>query len=157
MTRSGADLALLLLGGFRALADAGSAELARRGYDKIRPVHDFALRSILAGADTTAELARELGISKQAVIKTVGFLEAEGYVAVEADERDGRRRLYSLTHRGRGLLRTGEQVFNELRDAWAQRIGADQLEAVGDALADLGVRAPAHLDAAGWFSGSSAE
>jgi DNA-binding MarR family transcriptional regulator len=157
MTRSGADLALLLLGGFRALADAGSAELAERGYDKIRPIHDFALRSIVAGADTTAELARELGISKQAVIKTVGFLEAEGYVAVAADERDGRRRLYRLTDRGQALLRTGEQVFNELRDRWARRIGATELEALGDALADLGIRAPTHLDAAGWFSGSPAE
>ncbi|MBO3084700.1 MarR family winged helix-turn-helix transcriptional regulator [Cellulomonas fengjieae] len=157
MTRSGADLALLLLGGFRALADAGSAELAERGFDKIRPIHDFALHSIVAGAETTAELAHELGISKQAVIKTVGFLEAEGYVTVAADERDGRRRLYSLTERGQELLRTGQEVFDELRDRWAQRIGADQVEALGDALADLGVRAPAHHDAAGWFSGSPAE
>src|SRR6266699_3218661 len=32
MSRSGADLALLLLGGFRSLVDAAIAELARRGY-----------------------------------------------------------------------------------------------------------------------------
>ena len=41
MSRSGADLALLLLGGFRSLADAASVELAERGHEKIRPVHDF--------------------------------------------------------------------------------------------------------------------
>src|SRR5450756_911534 len=31
MSRSGADLALLLLGGFRSLVDAATAELARHG------------------------------------------------------------------------------------------------------------------------------
>ena len=66
MSRSGANLALLLLGGFRALAGAASAELARRGHEKIRPVHDFTIRSIDAGADTAAELGRHLGVSKQA-------------------------------------------------------------------------------------------
>ncbi len=66
MSRSGADLALLLLGGFRSLADAASVELAERGHEKIRPVHDFAIRSIDAGADTASELGRQLGVSKQA-------------------------------------------------------------------------------------------
>jgi hypothetical protein len=56
VARSGADLALLLLGGFRALADAASVELAARGHEKIRPVHDFAIRTIDAGADTASEL-----------------------------------------------------------------------------------------------------
>jgi hypothetical protein len=33
VSRSGADLALLLLGGFRTLVDAAIVELARRGYE----------------------------------------------------------------------------------------------------------------------------
>ena len=85
MARSGADLALLLLGGFRALADAASAELAERGYEKIRPVHDFAIRTIDAGADTASELGRQLGVSKQAAAKTISFLEERGYVSGEVD------------------------------------------------------------------------
>ncbi|WP_315093566.1 MarR family winged helix-turn-helix transcriptional regulator [uncultured Cellulomonas sp.] len=157
MSRSGADLALLLLEGFRSLADAGSAELAERGYPRIRPIHDFTLRSIVAGADTTAELARELGISKQAVSKTVAVLESEGYVATGTDARDGRRRVYSVTDRGHALLRTGLQVFDELRGRWAERIGAEQLERLEDALADLGIRTPTHHDAPGWLSGSALE
>ena len=79
VSRSGADLALLLLGGFRALADAASVELALRGHEKIRPVHDFAIRTIDAGGDTAAELARQLGVTKQAAAKTIAFLEERGY------------------------------------------------------------------------------
>ena len=157
MSRSGADLALLLLGGFRALAEAGSAELAAHGYERIRPIHDFAMHSILAGADTTSALARELGVSKQAAAKTVAFLEAEGYVAGETDPRDSRRRRFTITDSGHALMRTGQQVFDELRDRWAERIGADELDRVEAALIDLGIVVPTRFDAPGWLSGTSPE
>ncbi len=155
MSRSGANLALLLLGGFRALAEAGSAELAARGFERIRPIHDFAMHSILAGADTTSELARQLGVSKQAAAKTVAFLEAEGYVTSDADPRDSRRRRLQITDAGHALMLTGQQVFDELRDRWAERIGAGELDRVEAALVDLGVALPTRLDAPGWLSGSS--
>ena len=64
MTRAGADLALLLLAGFRTFADRGTEALARRGFDDVRPAHDFALRAIAAGADTPSELARRLTVTR---------------------------------------------------------------------------------------------
>jgi DNA-binding MarR family transcriptional regulator len=155
VARSGADLALLLLGGFRALAEAGSAELAVHGYERIRPIHDFALHSILAGADTASVLARELGVTKQAVAKTVAFLEAEGYVSGETDGRDTRRRRFTVTDRGHDLVQTGQLVFDELRARWAERIGTAELEQLEAALVDLGIQVPTRLDASGWMSGSS--
>ena len=152
IARSGANLALLLLGGFRALADAASEELAARGHDKIRPVHDFAIRTIDAGADTASELGRQLGVSKQAAAKTIAFLEQRGYISGQLDPRDSRRRRFTVTDEGYGLLRTGEQVFDELRDQWAQRIGANELERLEEALSDLGIRIPARFDAPGYFN-----
>ena len=155
MTRSGADLALLLLSGFRALAEEGSAELAARGYARVRPVHDFAMHAVLGGADTTSELARELGVSKQAAAKTVAFLEAEGYLVGEVDDRDARRRRFRVTDRGHALVRTGREVFDELRGRWADRLAPGELDRVEAALLDLGVRVPSRLDAPGWLSGSA--
>jgi DNA-binding MarR family transcriptional regulator len=154
MARSGADLALLLLGGFRALADAASAELAKRGHENIRPVHDFAIRTIDAGADTASELARQLGVSKQAAAKTIGFLEERGYVSSEVDPRDSRRRLFTVTDEGHALLRTGEQVFDDLRGQWAERIGATELERLEEALSDLGIRIPTRFDAPDYLTNS---
>ena len=151
VARSGADLALLLLGGFRALADDASEELARRGHRRIRPVHDFAIRTIDAGADTASELADRLGVSKQAAAKTTGFLEERGYISSETDPRDSRRRRFTVTGEGHALLRTGEQVFDELRERWAQRIGATELEHLEDALSELGIRTETTFDAPGYF------
>jgi DNA-binding MarR family transcriptional regulator len=157
VSRSGADLALLLLGGFRALADAASAELALRGHEKIRPVHDFAIRTIDAGADTAAELGRRLGVSKQAAAKTIAFLEERGYIAGEADPRDSRRRRFTVTKRGHALLLTGEQVFDDLREQWAQRIGAEELDRLEEALSDLGIRIPTTFDTPGYLSNEATD
>ena len=118
MSRSGADLALLLLGGFRSLVDAAMTELALRGYEDVRPVHDFAMRAIAAGADNASELGRRLSVSKQAAAKTIAVLQERGYVARDADPRDARRKRLQVTALGFEVLRQGEAIFDELRDQW---------------------------------------
>jgi hypothetical protein len=90
MSRSGADLALLLLGGFRVLVDEAILELAERGYEEVRPVHEFAMRAIAAGADDASELGRRLSVSKQAAAKTVAVLEERGYGATPNPGRRSR-------------------------------------------------------------------
>ena len=76
MSRSGADLALLLLGGFHApWWMTPSAARTGTGYEDVRPVHDFAMRAIATGADNASELGRSLSVSKQAAAKTVAVLQ----------------------------------------------------------------------------------
>ena len=128
MSRSGADLALLLLGGFRVLVGDAMVELAHRGYEDVRPTHDFAMRAIAAGADNASELARRLSVSKQAAAKTVAVLRERGYVAREADPLDARRKRLHVTALGFEVLREGEAIFDELRDKWKLQIGSDELE-----------------------------
>jgi DNA-binding MarR family transcriptional regulator len=153
--RSGPHLALMLLGGFRSLVEAGQAELAARGYPDVRPVHEFAIRAIGEGADSASELGRRLGVSKQAAAKTIAVLEERGYVAREADPADGRRRRLTVTGEGEALLRAGAEIFDRLREGWAEQIGSDRLEAVESALEDLGVESRSRFDAPGWLAGSS--
>jgi DNA-binding MarR family transcriptional regulator len=149
MSRSGADLALLLLGGFRSLVDAAIAELALRGYEDVRPVHDFAMRAIASGADNASELGRRLSVSKQAAAKTIAVLQERGYVAREADPL--RKRL-QVTALGFDVLRTGEAIFDELRDQWELQIGPGQLESLETHLAALVGDPPARFDTPGWMT-----
>jgi DNA-binding MarR family transcriptional regulator len=137
MTRSGADLALLLLSGFRAFADRGTDELAVRGFEDVRPTHDFALRAIAAGADTPSELARRLSVTRQAAAKTIATLEERRYVERAPDPRDGRRLRLSITDRGADLMSTGEEVFAELRVRWEEQVGAERIAEVEEALRAL--------------------
>jgi DNA-binding MarR family transcriptional regulator len=152
MSRSGADLALLLLAGFRSLVDTATAELALRGYEDVRPVHDFAMRAIAAGSDNASELGRRLSVSKQAAAKTIAVLQERGYVTRDPDPRDARRKRLQVTPLGFDVLRTGEAIFDELRDEWERQIGPAQLASLETHLASLVGDQPVRFDTAGWMS-----
>jgi DNA-binding MarR family transcriptional regulator len=151
MSRSGTDLAPLLLGGFRALVDDAIEQLAQRGYEDVRPVHDFAMRAIAAGANNTSELGRSLSVSKQAAAKTVAVLEERGYVTREADSLDARRKRLQVTPLGFEVMREGEAIFDELRDNWGREIGTDELERLEANLVAL-VGSTVRPEAPGWVA-----
>jgi DNA-binding MarR family transcriptional regulator len=151
MSRSGADLALLLLGGFRSLVDAAIVELARRGYEDVRPVHDFAMRAIAAGAGNASELGRRLSVSKQAAAKTIAILQERGYVARDEDPFDARRKRLQVTALGFEVLRQGEEIFDELRNQWERQIGSAQLESLETHLTALVGALPVRFDTPGWI------
>ena len=152
MSRSGADLALLLLGGFRTLVDAVIAELDRRGHEDVRPVHDFAMRAIAAGADSASELGRRLSISKQSAARTIAVLQERGYVARDIDPDDARRKRLQVTALGFEVMRQGEAVFDELREQWGEQIGAAELEALEAHLSVLVGTLPIRFDTPGWIA-----
>jgi DNA-binding MarR family transcriptional regulator len=152
MSRSGADLALLLLGGFRSLVGDATDELAQRGYRDVRPVHDFAMRAIAAGADDATRLGRRLQVSKQAAAKTIALLQERGYVTRDTDPLDGRRKRLQVTALGFEVLRQGEEIFDALRDRWEQRIGSAELERLEKHLATLVGTSPIRFDTPGWMT-----
>lgn len=152
MSRSGADLALLLLGGYRTLVDAAMVDLAARGYDDFRPVHDFALRAIAAGADSASDLGRRLSVSKQAAAKTIALLLDRGYVWRDADPHDARRKRLQVTPLGFDVLRQGEAIFEELREKWEQQIGASELATLETWLTTLIGDGAVRIDAPGWIA-----
>ena len=157
MSRSGAELALLLLEGFRSLVDAAIVELAVHGFEDVRPAHDFAMRAIVDGADSTSELARRLSVSKQAAAKTVAVLEERGYVRREPDQSDARRKRLFVTDLGHKVLRQGEAIFDNLRAQWEQRIGRSHLETLEEHLQELIGPARVHFDSPGWMMREAGE
>ncbi|WP_250003490.1 MarR family winged helix-turn-helix transcriptional regulator [Actinoplanes sp. M2I2] len=151
MSRSGADLALLLLGGFRTFADRATAELAARGYEDVRPVHDFALQAILSGADNASELGRRMSVTKQSAAQTIAVLEERGYVRREPDPTDRRRMRLQVTERGLEMQRTGAAIFQTLREQWESQVGAGAVRDVERALRQLVGTGPVQLDTPGWL------
>lgn len=150
-SRTGADLALLLLAGFRTLADQATTELAQRGYEDVRPVHDFALRAILSGADSASELGRRMSVTKQAAAKTISLLEERRYVTREPDSTDRRRTRLRVTDRGLAMLKAGEAIFDELRQGWEEKVGTASLDSLEETLRELLGEKTIRLDSSGWI------
>jgi DNA-binding MarR family transcriptional regulator len=136
-TSKGAELALLLLGGFHTMVDEVTVELERRGHPGVRPAHEFALRAIDGGANTASELGRRLAVTKQAAAKTLVALEEMQYVDREADARDARRKRIRVTPHGHELMAVGGRLFDDVRKRWAKQIGAQELATLEAQLNEL--------------------
>ena len=152
MSRSGADLALLLLGGFRLLVDSATAELADRGFEDFKPVHEFALRAIVAGAESASELGRRTGVSKQAAAKTIAVLVDRGYVAIAPDPDDARRKRLTVTPRGLDVMRQGEEILASVRAQWEKQIGRTELATLEAHLTALVGDAAIRVESPGWVA-----
>jgi DNA-binding MarR family transcriptional regulator len=150
---SGLGLALILLGGFRAMVDALHEELAAEGHPEARPLHGFALQALGAEGATLSELGRRLGVTKQAAAKTVAGLERLGYVERAPHPEDGRATIVRRAPRGEEMLERSREAFDAIRAEWSRRLGAARLtELEGDlqALAGDG-RAVSTEDLPGWL------
>jgi DNA-binding MarR family transcriptional regulator len=152
MERSGPALALLLLGCYRKLVDAAVVGLAEQGFKDVRPVHDFALRAIAAGADSASELGRNLSVSKQAAAKTIATLLERGYVARDEDRADRRRKRIEVTPLGFEVMRTGEAIIDNLRESWRVQLGEAELETLEAQLSAFVGDAPVRIEAPGWVA-----
>jgi DNA-binding MarR family transcriptional regulator len=127
------DLAILLVGAGRALADRLARDHAAAG-DELRPAHGFVVRALHRSPLALTDLAAQLGISKQAVAVVVDEMVAHGYAERRADPGDGRRKLIALTTRGEAIreraLRTSAAIEREL----AGELGEDAVKTLRAAL-----------------------
>lgn len=135
--RPGYALPFLLLSAFRNLIDELHARLADAGHENLRPAHGVALQMISRGGGVS-DLARRLGVSKQAASKTVTALEGLGYAERRPSGADRRRTEVVLTARGAELLALSGEILNELRDEWASVVGEREMTVLQDTLARLG-------------------
>lgn len=123
-------LARLFAIAYRQLITDLHAELARRGWDDIRPAYGFALLALRAGPMSSSDLAGLMGMTKQASSKLVDALLSAGYVRRRESRGDARVRPIELTRRGRDLQTAAEEIYRELEARWATVIGADRLAAL---------------------------
>ncbi|MCH0555776.1 MarR family winged helix-turn-helix transcriptional regulator [Streptomyces sp. MUM 16J] len=127
----------------------------RQGHPDVRPAHGFALQTIGPRGCAAVDIARNLGISKQAAGKSVDRLVTLGYAERADDPADARRRLVRLTPRGLDVLHRSAAIFDELRAGWAAALGEERLRAIEDGLRAVASPGAFRLDAAEWIGGMS--
>lgn len=121
---------------FRDTALAGqqlvAKELARRGFDDLRPALIAVAQHIGPNGTRVTELAERAWLTKATVVHAVDELERLGYVTRKPDPTDRRAKLVTSTARARRAEAVAREAIADMRDAWADLIGAeemDQLEA----------------------------
>jgi len=95
------------------------------------------MRRLRAGPAALVDLARLLGVSRQAIRKFVASLEERGYVTVERDTADGRRCLVTLTPAGEAYARAVRDVARALNHDVARQIDEGALAVTLEVLTTL--------------------
>ena len=107
----------------RAVADRLQEAMRVAGYPEMRPPFGFVIRALAEAGLTLTELAERLGVTKQAAIKVVDEMEANGFVERRPAPGDRRSKILALTERGRDVRRaalaTSHRIEDELRPTWA--------------------------------------
>jgi DNA-binding MarR family transcriptional regulator len=104
-------------------------ELARRGFDDLRPALLAVGQHVGPSGTRITELAERAWLSKATVVHAVDELERLGYVTRQPDPSDGRAKLVVATARAHAAERAREAVV-EIRDAWAEVVGEQEMAAL---------------------------
>ncbi|WP_162571856.1 MarR family winged helix-turn-helix transcriptional regulator [Variovorax sp. SRS16] len=86
------------------------------------------------------DLARRLGVTKQAVARMVKDLEDEGLLCRDADGADGRASLVRFTEAGLEYMTHMHKCIAQIEREYARLIGNEQMTVVRDALSMIAYR-----------------
>jgi DNA-binding MarR family transcriptional regulator len=119
------------------LAEVLNTEIVQRlkaEHPHVRYAHGFLIQQLVEGPRPVGEIASNLGVTSQAVSKSVRELEALGYVDRAGDPADGRVRRVALTDEGRALLEAGRTARAALNAELAEALGAERAAMAAAAL-----------------------
>lgn len=109
------------------------------GYPSLPRTKSMIMVNITDGIKRPADLARNLGISRQAIQQTLAEMEADGLITLTPDPQDGRAKIVEFSPRGRGIGRAATDAIAEIERELIDRIGARTVEELKRALyADWG-------------------
>lgn len=103
----------------------------------LRPAHAALFPHIELEGTRLTELARRVGVSKQAVNQLVNELEAMATVERVPDPTDGRAKLIRFSARGREALLHGLTVLRGIEEELRAKIGDGSMRALHRALLEL--------------------
>lgn len=118
-----ATLHQLLLDALRWVDDTFERALTLRGIAGLTPTRARLLAHVGEGGTGPSELARRLGISRQAAHKHVGELVGAGLLRVETDPDNRSAQRATLTEGGAAALAAAERIHADLEAELARRLG----------------------------------
>ena len=129
------NLGRLLLDGFRWVDAALLAGLEARLGIRLTSAQSQLFAEISLDGSRQADLARLLGVSRQAVNELVRSLEAAGMVELVPDPDSARSKLVKPTALGAESIEVALAIFADIERELAARIGGDTLAAMRAGLA----------------------
>ena len=104
--------------------------LAARGFKTLHRTQSMIMLHIAGGIESPADIAREMGLTRQNVHHMAKSLIADGLIEQAPDPRDPRRTMYRLSDSSRDIRGEALEILRDLELALAGRIGHESVAAL---------------------------
>lgn len=119
----GSLLMLDLLNGVYWFDEALQSALRRNGWDVITRSQSLVFANIANGESRQTRIAKNLGVTRQAISQTLSELEQRGLVTIEVDPSDRRARIIKFSESSTPLRDAARSVLQQLEAELQRRIG----------------------------------
>lgn len=121
------QLIIALLQRFCWLDEGLQMRLRARGWPNVSRPQSMVMTNIVTGIVRPSDIARNLGISRQAIHSTINQMVKLGMVQLSPDPQDRRHMLVSLTETGTKMRADAQMAMNELSAQLEGKLGHDRL------------------------------
>ena len=133
------QLIIALFQRFCWLDEGLQARLHDHGWPDVNRPQSMVMTNIVSGVVRPSDIARNLGVSRQAVHSTINQMVKLGIVRLDVDPGDRRHMIVSLTDLGARMRKDAQRSMDALTAQIADRLGQDRFDALLTALeADWG-------------------
>lgn len=109
--------------------------MGERRHDRLTAAHLMFLNNLDCGVTHASEVARRMGVSRQAVYRTTRELQAVGVLELEVDPRCKTQKIIRMTPHGQQAVSHARACLDEIEAALRQRLGERDLRELAVTLA----------------------
>lgn len=112
-----------LLQAFCWFDDGLQAHLQAKGWGHVTRPQSMVMVNVVTGVCRPSDIARNLGISRQAIHSTIGQMVEMGMFELTDDPLDGRSKIVSIAAKGQAMRTDANEAVQLLTAELARRIG----------------------------------
>lgn len=122
-----------LLQGYEWFDEGLQTALSARGWPSLTRPESMVMHHVILGIVRPADIARSLGLTRQAVHSTIAQIVEKGVFELQPDPDDGRIRIVTLTETGKAMRADAQRIVTWLAQRLGERIGRKRLANLIDA------------------------
>ncbi len=124
-----------LLRAFYWFDEALQAGLRKHGWSDITRSQSLILSNVAFGVRRASVLARNLGVTRQAVSQMLNEMEKKGLIHISADPSDGRAQLVGFGPGSQSIRNDAMSVLAQIEQELSSKLGKKRFAALTEALA----------------------
>jgi len=133
---SPAALLINLLKGFYWFDEGLQHRLRKEGWSAVTRPQSMVVANVVAGVQRPSDMARMLGVSRQAIHPIINQLIDEGILQMVDDPNDRRSKIVTMSPEGERRRHEARRAMMDLLDKLSKRIGRQKVKALHAAFAD---------------------